>query len=329
MRRARLAALFATGLALLALSVVAPPAGAQGARVYRIGVVEQGGPYGLAIEGLREGLREGGLEEGRHYTLQVINAKGVLKAAEAAAQQLEAEKVDLIFAVSSSTTLAVKRATTRVPIVFYAGTDPVESGLVASFRKPGGRLTGVFGRQADVTGKRLELLKAVVPKLRRVFAPYNPNNTIAVKAFASAQEAAQQLKLELVGHRLPTVDELRAAVRAIKPGEVDAFFYVPDAMVTSQSDMIIETAREKRLPTMFTDTSTVARGALASYGISFRAVGKLAAKHVQRVLKGTPPGDIPVEQMDRLYFAINLKTAKEIGLTIPQSVVTRADEVVQ
>ena len=329
MRRARLAALLATGLALLALSLVAPPAGAQGARVYRIGVVEQGGPYGLAIEGLKEGLREGGLEEGKHYALKVIDAKGVLKAAEAAGRQLEADKVDLIFAVSSSTALAVKRGTSRVPVVFYAGTDPLESGLIGSFRKPGGRFTGVFGRQADVTAKRLELLKAVVPKLRRVFTPYNPDNTIAVKAFAAAQEAAQQLKLELVEHRVPTVDELRAAVRAIKPGEVDAFFYVPDAMVTSQSEMIIETAREKRLPTMFTDTSTVARGALASYGISFRAVGKLAAKHVQRVLKGTPPGDIPVEQMDRLYFAINLKTAKEIGLTIPQSVVTRADEVIQ
>ena len=315
--------------ALLVSAFFATPAGAQGARISRIGVVEQGGPYQLAIEGLKDGLREGGLEEGKHYGLRVIDAKGDLKSAEAAGRQLEADKVDLIFAVSSSTALAVKQGTSRVPIVFYAGTDPVESGLVASFRKPGGRLTGVFGRQADVTGKRLELLKVVAPKVRRVFAPYNPNNPIAVRAFASAQEAAQQLKLELVEHRLPTVDELRAAVRAIKPGEVDAFFYVPDSMVTSQSDMIIETAREKRLPTMFTDTSTVARGALASYGISFRAVGKLAAKHVQRVLKGIPPGDIPVEQMDRLYFAINLKTAKAIGLEIPQSVVTRADEVIQ
>jgi ABC-type uncharacterized transport system substrate-binding protein len=329
MRRARLVALLVPAVALLILALVTPPAGAQGARVYRIGAVEQGGPYGLAIEGLKEGLREGGLEEGKHYVLKVIDAKGVLEAAEAAARRLEADKVDLIYAVSSSTALAVKQGTSRVPVVFYAGTDPVESGLVASFRKPGGRFTGVFGRQADVTAKRLELLKAVAPKVRRVFTPYNPNNTIAVKAFASAQEAAQQLKLELLEHRVPTVDDLRAAVRAIKPGEVDAFFYVPDSMVTSQSDMIIETAREKRLPTMFTDTSTVARGALASYGISFRAVGKLAAKHVQRVLKGTPPGDIPVEQMDRLYFAINLKTAKEIGVAVPQSVVTRADEVIQ
>jgi putative ABC transport system substrate-binding protein len=314
---------------VLALSSLAPPAGAQGTRVYRIGVVEQGGPYSEAIEGLREGLREGGLEEGKHYALKVTDAKGVITVVESAARQLEADKVDLIFAVSSSTALAVKKATSRVPIVFYAGTDPVESGLVASFRKPGGRLTGVFGRQADVTAKRLELLKAIMPKLARVFTPYNPNNSIAVKAFASAQEAAQQLKVQLVERRVATPDELRAAVRAIKPGEVEALFYVPDAMVTSQVDMIIETAREKRLATMFTDTSTVARGALASYGISFRAVGKLAAKHVQRVLKGTPTGDIPVEQMDRLHFAINLKTANEIGLTVPHPVLMRADEVVQ
>lgn len=318
-----------SAFALLVSAFLTPPAGAQGARVYRIGVVEQGGPYSEAIEGLREGLREGGLEEGKHYALKVTDAKGVIKVVEAAARQLEADKVDLIFAVSSSTALAVKKATSRVPIVFYAGTDPVESGLVASFRKPGGRLTGVFGRQSDVTPKRLELLKAIMPKLARVLTPYNPDNSIAVRALASAHDAAQQLKVQLVERRVATPDELRAAVRAIKPGEVEALFYVPDAMVTSQVDMIIETAREKRFATMFTDTSTVGRGALASYGISFRAVGKLAAKHVQGVLKGTPPGDIPVEQMDRLHFAINLKTAKEIGLTVPHPVLMRADEVVQ
>src|SRR6266851_2798718 len=159
-----------TFLTTLAGGIFAAPLAAEGqrARVYRVGVVLQGGPYSGAVDGLRKGLAELGLEEGKQVVLHVREGRGDQKAVEQAAGNLEREKVDVIYSVGTSVTLAVKRATKTVPIVFYAGSDPVAFGLAESFRRPGGRLTGVYGRLADLTAKRLELLRDMVPGLRRV-----------------------------------------------------------------------------------------------------------------------------------------------------------------
>jgi putative tryptophan/tyrosine transport system substrate-binding protein len=318
-----------TGILILALFAVPLAVEAQQAHVYRVGVVFQGGAQSPTIDGLRDGLRELGLEEGKQFLLHVRDAKGDLKSVEAAARSLEAEKVDLIFAMGTSVTLAAKRATKRVPIVFYAGSDPVSFGLVESFRKPGGRLTGIHRQSTDLTAKRLELLKEMIPRLRRVVTFYSPDNPIAQQSVKIARDAARQLKLELVERPVASVGELRAGLRALRPGEADAFFYTSDAMVTSQTELIVEMAKAKRLPTMSQNTDSVAKGALAAYGESFYTVGRLSSKLVQRVLLGANPGDLPVEQLDRVHFAINLKTAKALGLTIPQSVLARADEVIE
>ena len=317
------------GIVMLALFIVPLATDGQQNRVYSVGVLLQGGSYSPAVDGLREGLRELGLEDGKQLVLDVRDAKGDLKAVEAAARSLEAEKVDLIYSVTTSVTLAAKRATKRVPIVFFASTDPVALGFIETFRKPGGRLTGIHSQFTDLTGKRLELLKEMIPSLRRVVTFYSPDNPAAQQSIKIARDAASRLKVGLVERRVSSVDELRAGLRALRPGEVDAFFYVSDAMVSSQAELIIETARAKRLPTMLQDHGSVAKGALASYGVSFYTVGRLSAKHVQRVLLGADPRDLPVEQLDRLYFIINLKTAKFLGLNIPQSVLARADEVIQ
>jgi putative ABC transport system substrate-binding protein len=232
-----------TGILILALLALPHTVEAQQARVYRVGVVLLGGPHSATIDGLRDGLRELGLEEGKQFVLHVRDAKGDLKSVEATARSLEGEKVDLIVAMATSVTLAVKRATKSVPIVFYAGTDPVSTGLVESFRKPGGRLTGIHGQTAGLTAKRLELLKEMVPRLRRVVTFHSPDNPVAKQAVKIARDAARQLKLELV--------ELRAGLRALRPGEADALLHVADAMVASQTELIIEITRAKRLPTMF------------------------------------------------------------------------------
>jgi putative ABC transport system substrate-binding protein len=158
---------------------------------------------------------------------------------------------------------------------------------------------------------------------------YRPDSSAAQQAVKIARDAARQLKLELVERPVASVEELRARLHAFRPGEADALLYVADALVGSQADLIIDTAREKRLPTMLQEGGSVARGALAAYGESFYTIGRLSAKHVQRVLLGADPGDLPVEQVDRFHFVINLKTAKALGLTIPQSVLIRADEVIQ
>ncbi len=318
-----------TGILILALFALPPAVEAQQARVYRVGVVLHGGPSSSAIDGLRDGLRELGLQEGKQFVLHVRDGKGDLKSVEAAARSLEGEKVDLIVAITTSVTLAAKRATKSVPIVFYVGTDPVSTGLVESFRKPGGRLTGIHGQFTGLTAKRLELLKEMVPRLRRVVTFYSPDNPAAQQSVKIARDAARQLKVALVERPVASAEELRAGLRALRPGEADAFFYVSDGMVSSQAELIIDTARAKRLPTMFQYKESVAKGALASYGLSYYTIGRLSAKQVQRVLLGADPGNLPVEQVDRFHFAINLKTAKALGLTIPQSVLARADEVIE
>ena len=202
-------------------------------------------------------------------------------------------------------------------------------GLVESFRKPGGRLTGIHGQSMGLAAKRFELLKEMVPKLHRVVTFYRPDSPAAQQAVKIARDAARQLKLELVERPVVSVEELRVRPRALRPGEADALLYVADALVGSQAELIIETSRAKRLPTMLQEGGSVAKGALAAYGETFYTIGRLSAKHVQRVLLGADPGDLPVEQVDRFHFVINLKTAKALGLTIPQSVLIRADEVIQ
>jgi putative tryptophan/tyrosine transport system substrate-binding protein len=302
---------------------------AQQARVYRVGVVQQGGPYVGAVEGLRKGLAELGLEEGKQLILHVRDGKGDLKAAEQAARDLERERVDLIYAVTTSVALAVKRVTKAVPVVFYAGTDPVASGLVESFPKPGGRLTGIYGRIADLTAKRLELLKEMVPRLRRVVVFYDPNRPGAARRTEASRGAARQLKVELLERQVTSGEELRAGLGALRTGEADALLSGGDSMVISHTALVIDMARAKKLPTMFTELDSAAKGGLASYGVSYYAMGQLSAKYVQRVLLGANPRELPVEQVDRLSFVINLKTAKALGLTIPQSLMLRADEIIQ
>jgi putative ABC transport system substrate-binding protein len=318
-----------TGVVILALFAAPFAVEAQQARVYRIGVILQGGPYSAAIDGLRDGLRELGLEEGKQFALHVHDIKGDLKSVAAAAPRLEEQRVDLIYVLATSVTLAAKRATKSVPIVFYVGTDPVAVGLVESIRKPGGRLTGIHGQTGDLTAKRLELLKEMIPRLRRVVTFYSPDNPVARQSVTIARDAARHLKVELVERLVASVEELRAGLRALRPGEADALLFVSDAMVNSQEELILDTARAKRLPTMLPYSPSVANGALASYGESYYALGRLSAKHVQRVLLGADPADLPVEQVDRIHFVINLKTAKALGLTIPPSVLARADQVVE
>jgi putative tryptophan/tyrosine transport system substrate-binding protein len=302
---------------------------AQQARIYRVGVILQGGPYLGAVDGLRKGLAELGLEEGKQVILHVRDCKGDLKVVEQAAGDLEREKVDLIYSLGTSVTLVVKRATKTVPIVFNAGGDPVAFGFIESFRKPGGRLTGIYSRFTDLTAKRLELLKEMLPRIRRVVTFYNPGNPVAQRGVKAAREAARQLKLELLERRVASVEKLREALRGLRAGEADAYFSMPDGMVISQAALVVDATRVIKLPAMFAEEESVAKGGLASYAVSYYALGRLAAKDVQRILLGANPRDLPVEQFDKLQLVINLKTAKALGLTIPQSLLARADQVIE
>jgi len=302
---------------------------AQQAKVYRVGVIHPGGPYKAVVDGLRDGLRQSGMEEGKHFVLDIRDAKGDLKAVEEAARNFEHEKANLIYAVTTSAVTAVKNVTSKSPIVFAVGSDPVGSGLVQSFGKPGGRLTGVQYSATDLTGKRLEILKEMLPKLSRVVIIYNPNNRMSVEAATLAREAARHLGVQLVERQATSVEELRQRVGALKAKEADAYFYISDAMVTTQAQLVIDMAMSKKLPTMFAEQNLVAMGGLASYGQNFHETGRLSAKYVQKIMTGAPPGDLRVEIVDKFELVINLKTAKQIGLTIPPNVLARADKVIK
>jgi putative ABC transport system substrate-binding protein len=301
----------------------------QQAKVYRVGVIHEGGPFYVVVDGLKEGLRDLGFEEGKHFVLEIRDVKGDLKAAEEAARNLEREKVNLIYAVATSPSTAVKRATTEVQIVFAVGRDPVVAGLVESFARPGGRLTGVHYLSADLTAKRLAILKEILPELRKVVTFYDPSNQVALEGAKSARDAARELKIDLVERHVASVEEIRLALKAFKAQEADAFFYINDAMVTSQAQSIIDTARAIRLPTMFHEPSLVAQGALVSYGVSYREIGRQSAKYVQRILTGTSPQNLPVESLSKVGLVVNLKTARELDVTIPQAVLLRADDVIR
>jgi putative ABC transport system substrate-binding protein len=302
---------------------------AQQTKVYRVGVIHQGGPYKTVVDGLRDGLKQLGLEEGKHLLLNVRDSKGEVKAVEAAAKDFERDRVNLIFAVTTSAVTPVKKVTSEIPIVFAVGSDPVASGLVQSFAKPGGRLTGVQYSTTDLTGKRLEILKEILPKLSRVVIIYNPNNRSAVEAAALTRQTGQQFGVQVVERQATSVEELRQRIGALKAKEADAFFHISDSMVTSQAQLVIDAASSKKLPTMFSEQGLVAMGGLASYGQNFHEVGRLSAKYVQKIMTGSQPGDLRIETVDKFELIINLKTAKQIGLTIPPNVLARADKVIK
>ncbi len=319
--------LFTLALVAILVAPEAAPRAASGPQ--RVGVIHQGGTWQTLIEGLREGCRELGIEDGKQIVLDLRDTGGDLKAAEAAAKDLERARAEVIVAVGTSVTTVAKRVTTQVPIVFLAGVDPVAAGLVESFAKPGGRLTGIHSQVRDLTVKRLEILKQLMPKLSRILTIYNPSNPTAETSARMTREMAKQMNLQLVERHARSVDELHRTLLGVKAREFDAFFQVGDSMVIAQAGAIIERARELRLPTMFHETNLCEKGGSFCYGQSYREAGRLAAKFVQRILAGTSPKDLPVENFSKADLVLNLRTAKHVGVTIPPTVLLRAERVIE
>jgi ABC-type uncharacterized transport system substrate-binding protein len=316
-------------LAVVLGGLLAGPAGhAQAPPAVQVGVLMQGGPHRAGVEGLREGLKAAGLGPDR-VALIVRDGGGDLQAVEAAARELERGGVRVIVAFSTSVALAAQRATTEVPIVFAAGSDPVAFGLVDSIAKPGGRITGVHAVIADATAKRFELLRELLPGMRRAVTFYNPGNAAAVRALAAAREAARAFAVELVERQVASPEAIRQELAALATARADVFFFVSDSTVIGQDQLIIDAANALRLPTMAYEWDLVVRGALAGYGINYRELGRGAARYVVGIAAGTPPRDLAVEAVSRPALAINLKTATALGIEVPQALLARADEVIE
>jgi ABC-type uncharacterized transport system substrate-binding protein len=314
---------------LLSVFLLTFNATAQHVTLYRIGVLTPGGAQSETVDGLRQGLQELGLQEGGQFILVIKDVQGDVSAAEDAARALESEKINVIYALTTTVIAKAKAATNQTPIVFAIGSDPVTGGLVASFAKPGGRLTGVHYLVRDLTAKRLEVLKEILPKISRVLTYYDPASRVASEGATMARNEAKRIGINLIERHVRSVDELKSQLHKLKAGDADAFFFTPDPMVGSQSQLIIDTTKAKKLPAMFQEQTLVTRGALASYGQNYREIGRLSAKYVQQILTGVQPKDLKIETVDRVELAINLQTARQLAITIPPQVLARAQKVIK
>ena len=311
-------------------SLLAAPlaAGAQPAgKVYRIGFLRAGQPPETYLEGFQQGLRERGYIYGQNVVVEFRATNGSLDQLPQFAEELVRLKVDVILASAGPAALAVKRVTTSVPIVFVGVVDPVELGLVPSLGRPGGNITGLATTSGDFAGKRLELLRAIVPRLRRVavlWHPANPTNPIQLKG---AQVAARTLGVQLEPVSFQGPNDFDSAVKAVRG--TDGLLLLESPLFTTYRARLAELAARSRLPAIYGQREYVEVGGLMSYGTDFQDLYRRTASYVDKILKGAKTADLPVEQPTKFELVINLKTAKALGLTIPQSLLGRADEVVQ
>lgn len=295
----------------------------------RIGALTQSWGPTPPIVGLRDGLLELGYRENEQFVIGVRFTQGDVAALAAAARELVQHGVDIIFASEANPAKAAQMATKRIPIVFAAGGgDPVKLGLVQSFARPGGNITGVTELDLELGQKRLEVFREIIPGLTRVLYPYDAADTYALAAAPVYRDAARRLGIELVEKPVQTEEEAQATLAEIRNGDVDGIL-APSTLSLNIPGFILEAASQRGIPTMFNGTFWTDRGALAVYGPNFYESGRRAARLVDKILKGAHPAEIPVEVNSKIEFAINLKVAQALGLVIAPEVLYRADRLIR
>ncbi len=282
------------------------------------------------VDAFRQGLKDFGYIEGKNIALEYRYAEGELDRSPSLAAELVQLKVDLIFASFLAGLRAAKDASKTIPIVMVSFYDPVASGLIDSLAHPGGNITGVAALRSDLSGKRLELLQEVLPGRTQVAILWDANAPGPVMSFKEYQAAARALKIQLqsIEVRGPTPD-LEGAFQALAKSRANALIFVSNPVVTPHRERIASVANKNRLPSMCDSSEYVEAGCLMSYAANPAAMFRRAAIYVDKILKGAKPGDLPVEQPTKFELVINLKTAKQIGLTIPPNVLARADRVIR
>ena len=317
----------AAGLLAGPVAARAQPAG----KIHRIGFL---GNSTAALEAnlvgpFRDGLRERGYVEGRDLVIEYRWADGQYDRLHALVAELLALKVDVLVTAGTPAALAVKRATTTVPLIMVAVGDPVGTGLVKSLARPGGNLTGLVSIAPDLEGKRLELLTEIVPKLSSVAFLANPANPFHVSSEQHARAAAKALHLKVTFFPVRAESEFDRAFQAMGAQRPGALVMLADRLFLHHRARIVEFAAQHRLPTVYAYTELVEAGGLMSFGPSYAGMHRRAAYFVDRILKGGKPADLPMEQPEKFELLINLKTARALGLVIPPPVLLRADELIQ
>ncbi len=327
----------ASAIVALAMATAAAPLTAeaqQPAKLYRIGWLGGVPPttpeYDRLWGAFKEGFRERGYIEGQNFVLERRWTGGQLERSPSLAAELVSLKVDLIVAVGNQRARAAKQATSAIPIVIVYVLNPVEDGLVASLARPGDNVTGVtMGAGLEIVGKHLELLKETVPRLSRVAVLFNPVAALKAAYLRETQAAAQALGVTLQFYEVGDPNEFDGAFAAMTKARAGALLVLPHPFLYVHARRIADLAAKSRLPAVYPFRESVEAGGLMAYAANAPDMFRRAAIYVDKILKGAKPADLPVEQPTKFELVINLKTAKALGLTIPQSVLIRADEVIQ
>jgi putative ABC transport system substrate-binding protein len=319
-------------IVMLTLSLIATPLAAEAqpaGQVYRIGYLTTTSPPAHVWDALLDGLRERGYSEGRNIVFEHRFSEGNAERFPEFAAEMVRLRVDLIIVSTTPAAIAAKNATQTIPIVFPTAIDPVGAGLVASLARPRGNITGLSILAPELNGKRLELLKDVVPGLTRVAVLWNAANPANALAWQETQAAARALGLLLHSQDVRDPQDLEGAFALTAQARPDALLVLGDALINMHRQQIAEFVTQQHLPSVFATREWVVAGGLMSYGHSLPDLYRRAATYVDKILKGAKPADLPVEQAMKFDLVINLKTAKALGLTIPPIVLFRADEVIQ
>ena len=316
-------------LATLILAPVYPAQAQKQAAIPRMGLLYLGAPPNAILDGFMQGMRELGYIEGKNIIIEYRFAEGKEDRLPELATELVRLKVDAVFTAGTPAIYALKQATKTIPIVFFSTSDPIGTGVVASLAHPGGNITGISALASDLWPKRLELLKEISPKLSRVAMLWNKNNAGMALEARATQEVAGPLGVALQDRGIKDTNELEVVFAVMTKDRPDAFLALMDPVLNSQRTRILDFLAKNRLPAIFQSTDWVEAGGLISYGPSYPDLYRRAAVQMDKILKGAKPADIPVEQPTKFELVINLKTAKQIGLTIPQSVLFRADKVIK
>ncbi|MCC6194204.1 MAG: ABC transporter substrate-binding protein [Burkholderiales bacterium] len=315
---------FTAALLVAWLATAAAPSLAQTqSRTYRIGVLNEAlAANHPAVAGLKAGLRELGLTEGRDVTFEIRFTEGDRAATREGALAYAKAGVDLIFTSNEEPTRQAMAATTTIPIVFTLVGDPVAAGIVKNPAAPQGNVTGIASLSPELSAKRLELLRTLAPATRRVWAIYEADDRISAAAVANATAVAAQLNLQVLARPVETREELARALKQIRPGDA---VLAPDRGRFDIPGALLDLSLASRIPAVFPASFYVGYGGLASYGADYYAEGFQAARLVARILRGARPQELPVEGADKLDVAVNLKTAAQLGLTVPRKILLRAD----
>jgi ABC-type uncharacterized transport system substrate-binding protein len=303
----------------------------QAAKVPRIGCLTGSSPAALAsrTEAFQEGLRELGYVEGKNIVVEYRSSEGKIERRNELAAELVRLRVDVIVSAGPTVTRVLKEATSTIPIVMGQDTDPVGTGFVASLARPGGNITGLAALAPEMSGKQLELLKQIVPKLSRVAIIGNSTNPGDAQALRETVLAAGSYEIYLRYLDVQDAKDIEPVVRAAAKGHADGLLVLGNPILNAHRKQIADLAVKHRLPSTYARPEFIEAGGLMYYGTSYNDLFRRAAIYVDKILKGAKPADLPVEQPTKFEFIINLKAAKQIGLTIPPNVLARADRVIR